>query len=58
MRFNLSSPRIETFAVSAVIAILCLLGQIVALPVFTPYGFGLLLIAWIILAAGVLLHNL
>jgi len=34
------------------------LGQIVALPFFTGYGLGLLLITYLILVAGVLMENL
>ena len=58
MRLNLSRPKDMTFIISAVLAGLTLLGQVVALPFFSAYGFGLLLIAWIILAAGVLMDNL
>ena len=58
MRLSLSRPRNETFLIAVVIAGLTLLGQIVALPIFSLYGFGLLLIAFLILAAGVLLDNL
>ena len=58
MNINLSAPRRETFVVSIVIAILVLLGMIVPLPFFTGYGLGLLLIAYIILAAGVLVDGL
>jgi hypothetical protein len=58
MNFNLSAPRRETFLVSIVIALLVVLGLIVPLPFFTGYGLGLLLIAYIILAAGVLIDNL
>jgi hypothetical protein len=58
MNFNLSAPRRETFLVSIIIAILVVLGMIVPLPFFTGYGLGLLLIAYIILAAGVLIDNL
>jgi hypothetical protein len=54
----LSTPRRETFLVSVIIAALVLLGQVVALPFFTPYALGLLLIAYLILLAGVLLDNL
>jgi len=35
-----------------------LLGQIVPLPFFTAYGYGLLLIAYIVLALGVYLDNM
>lgn len=58
MRFNLSRPRNETFLISVIIALLVLLGAVVPLPIFTPYGFGLLLIAYIILLLGNLLDNL
>jgi hypothetical protein len=58
MRLNLSSPREMTFLISVIIAALALLGQVVALPFFTMYGFGMLLIAYIILLLGVLLHNM
>lgn len=57
MNFNLSTPRRETFLVSIVIAILVVIGMIVPLPFFTAYGLGLLLIAYLILLAGVLLDN-
>ena len=58
MNFSLSAPRRETFLVSAIIAILVVIGMIVPLPFFTAYGLGLLLIAYLILLAGVLLDNL
>jgi len=58
MRLNLSQPKEMTFVISLVIAVLTLLGQIVPLPFFTAYGYGLLLIAYIILALGVYLDNM
>jgi hypothetical protein len=58
MNINLSTPRRETFLVSIVIAALVVLGLIVPLPFFTGYGLGLLLIAYLILVAGVLMDNL
>ena len=58
MNIRLSAPRRETFLVSAVIAALVVIGMIVPLPFFTGYGLGLLLIAYLILLAGVLLDNL
>jgi hypothetical protein len=57
MNINLSRPRKETFLVSAIIALLVVLGMIVTLPFFTNYGLELLLIAYIILLAGVLIDN-
>ena len=58
MNFRLSTPRRETFLVSVVSAILVIIGMIVPLPVFTAYALGLLLIAYLILLAGVLVDNL
>ena len=58
MNFSLSAPRRETFLISAIIAILVIIGMIVPLPFFTAYALGLLLIAYLILLAGVLLDNL
>ncbi len=58
MALRLSTPRRETFIVSVVIAVLVILGMIVPLPFFTAYALGLLLIAYLILLAGVLLDNL
>lgn len=58
MRLNLSPPKDITFIVAVVIAALSLLGRVVALPIFTQYGFGLLLIAFVILAASVMLRDL
>jgi hypothetical protein len=58
MNIRLSTPRRETFLVSVVIAALVILGLIVPLPFFTGFGMGLLLIAYLILLAGVLMDNL
>ena len=57
MNFSLSAPRRETFLVSAIIAILVVIGMIVPLPFFTSYALGLLLIAYLILVAGVLIDR-
>lgn len=58
MRLNLSPPKEITFVIAVVLAALVLLGRVVALPVFSQYGFGLLLVAFIILALSVLLRDL
>jgi hypothetical protein len=55
---HLSTPRQETFLLSIVIAALIVLGMIVRLPFFTGYALGLLLIAYLILLAGVLVDTL
>jgi hypothetical protein len=58
MNFSLSAPRRETFLVSAIIAILVVIGMIVPLPFFTSYALGLILIAYLVLVAGVLIDGL
>jgi hypothetical protein len=58
MNLRLSTPRRETFLVSVIIAALVVIGMIVPLPFFTAYALGLLLLAYLILLAGVLLDNL
>ena len=57
MNIRLSTPRRETFLVSVIIAALVVIGMIMPLPFFTAYGLGLLLIAYLILLAGVLVDN-
>jgi hypothetical protein len=57
MNIHLSTPRRETFLVSVVIAALVVIGMIVPLPFFTGYGLGLLLIAYLVLLAAVLMDN-
>jgi hypothetical protein len=57
MNISLSTPRQMTFLVSVIIAALVVIGMIVPLPFFTAYALGLLLIAYLILLAGVLLDN-
>ena len=57
LSLSLSRPKDMTFIVSAGLTALTFLGQVVPLPFFSAYGYGLLLIAWIILAAGVLMDN-
>ena len=57
MDFNLSTPRRQTFLVSIILAALVVIGMVVPLPIFTGYGLGLLLIAYLILLAGVLMDN-
>ena len=58
MNIHLSTPRRQTFLISVIIAALVVLGMIVPLPFFTAYGMGLLLVAYLILLAGVLMDNL
>ena len=57
MHFNLSTPKRQTFLISVILAALVVIGMIVPLPIFTGYGLGLLLIAYLILLAGVLMEN-
>lgn len=58
MNITLTPPTMMVFLISVIIAALTLLGQVVALPFFSGYGFGLLLIAYLLLMLGVLVRNL
>ena len=57
MNIHLSTPRRQTFLISVIIAALVVLGMLVPLPIFSAYGMGLLLVAYLILLAGVLMDN-
>lgn len=58
MNITLTPPTQMIFIISVIIAALTVLGQITLLPFFSVYGYGLLLIAYVLLAAGVLVRNL
>jgi len=51
---NLSAPKGTTFMLDLLVAILALVSNFVVLPVISAYAFWLLLLAFIILMAGVL----
>lgn len=57
MHMNLTPPRPMVFYVAVIPAVLALAGRIIALPLITPYSFGLLPIGFIILALGVLIRD-
>jgi hypothetical protein len=52
---NLYTPSMACFAVSLVFAALALVGHVILLPFITLYGFWVALIAYAILAAGVVM---
>jgi hypothetical protein len=55
---NLSAPKEITFIVAVVVAILGLLAALVQIPVLSGLALWLLVIGFIVLAAGNLLANL
>jgi heme/copper-type cytochrome/quinol oxidase subunit 1 len=55
---NLSAPKQMTFIVAVILAVLGLLGQIVALGFITTLAFWLVLIGFVLLAAGCFVPNL
>jgi hypothetical protein len=55
---KLSAPKNVTFYVAVVLGVLGFLGFIVQLPVLTPLAFWLVLVGFVVLAAGNLLPNL
>ncbi|MDB5542628.1 MAG: hypothetical protein JWQ89_4355 [Devosia sp.] len=54
---NLNAPSQTLFIVAVVIAVIALLGQIIAIPFVSVYAFWILLLAFIILAVGVMMRG-
>jgi len=54
---NLHAPSLPIFAVSLVFAGLALIGHVVLLPCVTLYGFWVAIIAYAILAVGVVMKT-
>lgn len=54
---NLNAPSQTLFIVAVVIAVIALLGAIIAIPFVSQYAFWILLIAFIILVAGVMMKG-
>ncbi|MBR0861664.1 hypothetical protein ACVIWV_006925 [Bradyrhizobium diazoefficiens] len=54
---NLHTPSVPLFIVSLVLAALALIGHFVLLPFVTLYGFWVAIIAYVILAAGVVMKT-
>lgn len=54
---NLNAPSLPIFVVSLVFAALALIGHVVLLPFVTLYGFWVAIIAYVILAVGVVMKT-
>jgi hypothetical protein len=54
---NLHAPSVPIFVVSLVFAALALIGHVVLIPFVTLYGFWVAIIAYIILAFGVVMRT-
>jgi hypothetical protein len=54
----LNAPARITFLVSLAIAIIALLGALVIIPVVTQYAFWLAILAYVVLALGVILKGM
>lgn len=54
---DLRAPSVLIFVVSLVVAALALIGHVVLLPFVTLYGFWVAIIAYLILAIGVLMRT-
>ena len=54
---NLNEPKVITFWIAVVVAVVAVLAAIVTIPVLSGIAFWLLLLAFIILAAGNLLKG-
>ena len=49
---NLSAPKTTTFVASLVIALFGVLAYLVDIPALSPYAFWILLLGFVVLAAG------
>jgi hypothetical protein len=54
---NLHAPSAPIFVVSLVFAVLALIGHVVLIPFVTLYGFWVAIIAYVILAFGVVMRT-
>jgi len=54
---NLNEPKVITFWIAVVVAVIAVISAIVTIPVLSGIAFWLLLIAFVILAAGNLLKG-
>ena len=54
---KLSAPSQYLFIVAVVIAVVALLGMIVVIPVVSAYAFWIMLLAFVVLAAGVMIRG-
>jgi|APMed6443717190_1056831.scaffolds.fasta_scaffold05515_4 hypothetical protein len=52
MKLKLSEPKVITFAIAVLLALLALIGQIATVPVLATYSFVLLAAAFVLLALG------
>jgi hypothetical protein len=54
---TLNAPSQTLFIVAVVIAVIALLGAIISIPFVTGYAFWILLLAFIVLTAGVMMKG-
>ena len=54
---NLNAPSQMVFIIAVVIAIIAILGVLIAIPFVTQYAFWILLLAFIVLAGGCLMKG-
>jgi hypothetical protein len=54
---TLNAPSQTMFILSVVIAVLALLGAVVSIPFVSAYGFWILIVAFVVLAAAVMMKG-
>jgi hypothetical protein len=54
---NLSAPSTVVFWIAVVLAILAIIGTFVVIPVISPYAFWVAILAFVVLAGGVLMKG-
>jgi hypothetical protein len=54
----LSAPKMTTFIAAVVIVLVGLLAYLVSIPALTPYAFWIILLGFVVLAAGVMIEGM
>jgi hypothetical protein len=54
---NLHAPSVPIFVASLVFAVLALIGHVILIPFVTLYGFWVAIIAYVVLAVGVVMRT-
>ena len=54
---NLSAPNQAVFWIAVIIAVLAIVGTFVVIPVISPYAFWVAILAFVVLAGGVMMKG-
>jgi hypothetical protein len=58
IEMSLSAPKMTTFIAAVVIVLVGLLSALVSIPALTPYALWIILLGFVVLAAGVMIEGM